>query len=440
MLGYRVVLVTAARRPGDDRVEMLPPSIALLAETLPLVRALAQAESAPVTRLHWSGKSEEARANPDTRLVRRAAFDAALDEAAVAAGAIAIRPARVRRPRPTGQGWMVPIQTVFGPSGIATRFFVDATGRAGGLGGASRRVGPATVALSARWNDAGLAPGTVLVEALQDAWCWGAATADGGLETAVFVDMRSCAGRGRAALSDWQASLLRESTLFGPAVQGRRPDALSLCDATPRTTDAAVGPDVIRVGDAAFAPDPLSSQGVQCALRAGVQAAVVVHTILSGGDAEAAMAFYRETVRNSVAAHHVAAAGLYATHQTWQERAFWRTRAAGAEGSRATAAGPDLAPDAIIRLAPEAAVGSFPALVGERIERVPAICNASERSAIAWIDGLPVTQLLGGMEAGRHVSDIVASWSWALAPDRALFLMQVLLSRGILTRCDPGPF
>ena len=176
-------------------------------------------------------------------------------------------------------GWCVPIQTASGNRTIEARFFVDASGRTSGVAPRGQRFGPATIALSARWRTAAVPPGTVLVEASTDAWCWGAVTADGAIDTAAFVDMASCAGQGRTALMERLVRLLRESELFGLALRNATPGRLRISDATPMATTRAVERDAIRVGDVAFVPDPLSSQGVQCALRSGVQAASVVHTI-----------------------------------------------------------------------------------------------------------------------------------------------------------------
>jgi hypothetical protein len=69
------------------------------------------------------------------------------------------------------------------------------------------------------------------------------------------------------------------------------------------------------------------SQGVQAALRSGVHAVAVVHTILSGGDADAAITFYREAVQAAAIRHRAVMAELYSRHKRWRDRPFWRTRA-----------------------------------------------------------------------------------------------------------------
>ena len=85
---------------------------------------------------------------------------------------------------------------------------------------------------------------------------------------------------------------------------------IAICDASAFVDEDPFSEHEIKVGDAAIALDPLSSQGVQAALRSAVQGGAVVHTLLSGGDVGAALEFYRNAV-TELAAHHQTIAAKY---------------------------------------------------------------------------------------------------------------------------------
>ena len=105
--------------------------------------------------------------------------------------------------------------------------------------------------------------------------------------------------------------------------------------------------DAIRVGEAAFAIDPLSSSGVQTAIQTGLAAAATIHTVLSpGGDRAAALEYYTELVEAAAVHHQQTARGLYAEHATYADQAFWRRRSAGVD--RAARAAPRVGLDELL--------------------------------------------------------------------------------------------
>ena len=147
------------------------------------------------------------------------------------------------------------------------------------------------------------------IEAGPQGWSWSAPAPDGDRMAIAFVDVEalreaSCEQR-EALYVHW----MRSATLFRPLFAGLRVGGLVIRDATCRE---AAGPRTMRAvhaGDAALAMDPLSGLGLQAALRGGVHAAAIAHTILSDGDAFAAMEFRDRAHAEQLAAHlrHVAA-------------------------------------------------------------------------------------------------------------------------------------
>jgi hypothetical protein len=294
------------------------------------------------------------------------------------------------------------------------KFLIDAGGRGGALLGKRLPVGPATIALTTIWQQAELPPGTMLVEAMADGWCWGASAASGEMHTAVFRD-----AAGRPANP---ADLLRDTALFAGPLRAAKILRTAVTDATPRQAHDPAGKAWLRIGDAAFAPDPLSSQGLAMALRAGLQAAAVTHTILSGRDPEAALAFHRSSVADTAAHHAKTIARLYATPGNTP---FWQARR-----RREPLAAP-LHPNARLALAPQLVIGEMPALVGDHVEIVRAVKPASGR-AIAWISGIPAATLLGGWCNSYKAADVLQSWSRFFPPAQAQAIVEKLIEDEIL--------
>lgn len=437
-LGYRVLLVIADQPHGRQRTEVLPPSIETLQHSIPLGPALLDHPLAPFTRVRWSGYGEDLRPHSATRLVQRDLFDQPLVEIAAGAGVELIRSARARRPHRTPEGWIVPIDVAGGRRCVRARILVDAAGRRAGFARKSRLLAPATVALSARWTSAAVRVGEIWTEALPDGWCWGAGVADGVLEAATFISMAECRGRGRQALRQRYCELLRQSECFRAALRGAEPGAVRICEASARVDEDPAESDFIRVGDAAFAPDPMSSQGVQAALRSGIHAAAAIHTILSGGDADAAVAFFRDAVQAAAIQHRVVTADLYARHERWRDRLFWSTRAERV-ADRPIPAEPTqmVAVDASLRLSKDVAIVAAPALVGDLIERVPSVMHRSELRPVTWLNGHLLAPLLDRMESGGRASAILAGWSTIMPADEASSVLRWLMARGIVESCPP---
>jgi flavin-dependent dehydrogenase len=429
-LGYDVRLVAGPPRVGADRLEILPPGVAALADALPLAAALAQAgEPLRQKWLCWSGAPESLGTPAGTHLVRRALFDAALLNEGRKAGVRVMAPATAGHARRDRGAWVVPVQ---GGGGVAirTRFFADATGRVRGLlGGGSLPATPPTLAIAARWSVACPAAAALMVEAARDGWCWGAAAVDGMFESTVFVDAAAETKQTRATLVARHMDMLRETSLFAPMLRHARLLRTWVCDATPRAAAACVGADWIKIGDAALAADPLSSQGVQAALRSGLQAAAVINTVLSGGDDASAIAFYRNTLALLSHQQTRVAAELYGATPGGAHSAFWRQRQANPAPYRPALR---LAAETMVVRAEAAAIGAQPALLGDRIGLVPAIHLPAQDRPAGWLNGLPVGILLGDLDAPRKAGDVAHAWSALMPPDEAWWLLALLAENGAI--------
>jgi len=187
---------------------------------------------------------------------------------------------------------------------------------------------PSTVALSGHWHGTSLVPGPNRIEAGKTCWYWGARRPDGAFCAMVFVDGEQCRGRRRREIEADYRRYLSESTLLSDCLSGTLEGGVRLHEATPHQSADCVTDNSIKVGEASFSLDPLSSQGVQAAMSSAMQAGMVVHTMLTRPeDAEAAKAFYRDARKDAVERHRAAGARHYTAVLGTTPTPFWRERA-----------------------------------------------------------------------------------------------------------------
>jgi hypothetical protein len=212
----------------------------------------------------------------------------------------------------------------------------------------------------------------------------------------VFVDPEQCRGRRRREIeADYRESLSR-SELLRDCLRGAVENGVRLHDATPHQSAACVTQNSIKVGEASFSLDPLSSQGVQAAMISGVQAAIVVHTMLTHPeDAEAAKAFYRDAQTDAVERHRVAAARHYAAGLGAMRTPFWRERAAP---SLVSMSPPPMPPPPAFagraRLSREVRVEDVPIIERDHIAVRKGLHYPALGRPFAYLDGIAVETLL----------------------------------------------
>ncbi|MGH9418574.1 MAG: NAD(P)/FAD-dependent oxidoreductase, partial [Thermoanaerobaculia bacterium] len=88
--------------------------------------------------------------------------------------------------------------------------------------------------------------------------------------------------------------------------------------------DRLTGDGWLAVGDAATALDPLSSQGISKALRAGVRAAKAIREWLDGS--AASLESYAGAVAAEYDVYLAARNRYYAMERRWNDAPFWQRR------------------------------------------------------------------------------------------------------------------
>lgn len=256
-------------------------------------------------------------------------------------------------------------------------------------GFSSRRAG--ATALARLWTlPPGMAPRTV-VAAFRDGWAWFAAPGDG----RAMVQLVLASGRGRMpsrrVLSRHYEERLRAVAEAGSWLEGATAKGtVGAREATPVMTAPLLGADMLRVGDAAFAIDPLSGHGVYAALGGALAAVAVINTLCKRPEAaDAAQSLYLERGAQSFVRHGRIGRDFYARERRWPEHPFWSERRHWPDDEAAHPA-PDAAP-------PE--IAERPVIEDGFVVRREVITTADLPRGVWQVDGVALVPLLALAQA-----------------------------------------
>ena len=443
-LGHEVLLVERQAFPRHHVGESLTPGVWPLLDALGVVEEVRRGGFLPALEalVRWEDGSERrvrGHAGEPGLLVDRGRFDALLLGAAASAGVRVLQPAAARRPERTPEGWELPVLHEGRRLLVAARFLADASGRLSCLGGRKVPVSARTLALYGYWRGETPHGPETRVEAGPEAWYWGAHLPDGTFNAMVFVDPELLRERGigRRTLEPFYRELLGRSGLLGAWTAPRLTSAVLASDATCYRDTQPIERDRIKVGEASFSIDPLSSSGVQKALQTALSGAVAVHTLLVRPDnAQAALRFYTDDQRYCVEQHAAWAAGYYREQRSYQDRPFWKRRALAVPSP----APPDVRPltgtDELLqrrwRLASEVALVDTPCIVGDVIELRRALSHPRLARPVAYLDGVELAPLVEGLHEGWTMPQLADTWARRVPRRQGIAILGWLYRQGLL--------
>lgn len=436
-LGHEVCLLERVGPGGSRSVgEAFSAGVVRQLEFLGLGGAVEAAGSLrfPGSEVRWGTERFEHRpTHPDALTVDRRAFDAALLEAVVRRGVRVLRPAAARGAGRTPTGWAVEARTPDGPLTLHAGFVIDASGRAGFLPRKRSRISPPTIALFAYWRAPNL-PRIPRIDAGPREWYWGSPVPDGSYNAMVFLDRDDQRAESRSIESRYCDLIERSGLLAG--CRARIDGSVRARDAGAYSDALSTGPGYLKIGEAAFAVDPLSSSGVQISIRTALVASVVTHTILTHPDrTDLALAFYRNDHAEIVARHSAWAAQNYRENTRHAGEAFWHSRATR-EDSRALRKSPQ-GPSALHRedrLVPctQLAVRPMPCLVGDFVEVRSAVAHPSLDRPIVFLENANLAELMAEIRPGATVAEVTDAISRRIAQPEAERILMWLLERKLL--------
>jgi flavin-dependent dehydrogenase len=163
-----------------------------------------------------------------------------------------------------------------------------------------------------------------LIEAVADGWWYTAPLPGQGVVAAFLTDPDLAPAPGGRTAEAWirrlAAAPRTAARLSGHDLRG----PLRTLSASSARTLPVTGDGWLAVGDAAFAFDPLSGDGVDRALRAGRSAA----TALAAEDRSAALKTYSTEQEDLFVAYCRQRTAFYSREQRWPDCSFWARRAA----------------------------------------------------------------------------------------------------------------
>jgi len=435
-LGHNTVIIDRCLPAQPHRVESLAPPVLQILDSLALSEAVAAATVQCEMRalVRWESNSVQSKLLEfPTILVWRSLFDRRLRELAAKAGAHLLTSASGRTPerKPSG-GWLISVITSEGTVSITADFLVDARGKRRGT--SLHQEGPWTAALSAAWNCPNANYRETRIEAIENEWLWGCPLRDGLYSATIFLDPARIAGLRETERAGLYKKLVSHSQLLRNLLHGEMVSRIFVRDATSRIVKDLIGPDFIRTGEAAFSIDPLSSQGVQRAILCAIQGSAAVHTIRSGHDSLAAMAFYRDRQQHAAQQASLNATGYY-RESRYQTGQFWIGKGATINGTSPLQEpqyeGPSVLPS-YVRLSAAVQIVEVPVLSGNLIRPAPALSHPRLEQPIAYLGEIALAPLAYDLVDGLAREQLLRRWTERMPSQTAWHIFRWMCAYGIV--------
>jgi flavin-dependent dehydrogenase len=445
-LGHSVIVVEKAVFPRPHVGESLVESILPLLDELGLQTRVEEAGflRPDTAMVHWAGNHDYDRPMYGERgfQVDRDRFDKLLLDAAAECGVELLQPAQVLGIGQRDDFWLVDVSLPGRTVRVESNFLVDATGRVNLLGGKRLRTSAPMLALWAYWKNADITGAATRVESGACEWFWGAPLPDGTFNATVFLEPRRYREgvEQSGTLRTFYESLLVGSELLRCCLSGTRASTVSVCDATCYMAEEIVTPNTIKIGEAAFTIDPLSSQGVQTAIGTALHAAAVLHTISQRPEnTRMALLFYNSRQRDAANLHAASAASFYARGAEFYGTGLWSRRATGSQGgvfkpaqTRRPATLPEA--DSLIKISCDTRIMSVPCLKEDFIVEACGLTHSNLDHSLVFVENGALVLLLKELTHPLRLRDLMERWIRVIGPDSARRTFFHFWNIGIL--CD----
>ncbi|SFM82858.1 Dehydrogenase (flavoprotein) [Chitinophaga sp. YR627] len=386
-------------------------------------------------------------------MVDRAQLDQDLLELAVHRGLQLYQPARFESCKRTETIWTSTLRTDTGIISISSHFILDARGRRGNHMQDRVLTAPQTIALWAELPGQSL-PTDTLIEARPEGWIWGSPTPGGLFRIITFTDPETIR---QQSLTQVFSGILSATKLFSTAANSNI-SGIQTCSVFTYAHTDPWRDHYLRLGEAAFSLDPLSSTGVEKAMRFSLQAVIAINTILKTGQTGMAQSFYENKMIESIASHTHWTSGYYAQAWPGQEYPFWQKRslpyidAVGQSTpfyeklkTRFTPPPPP-GPQRLInmqqelprlwhetvRLSPSLIFEEVPCVIDDILQLRTAIRHPNLDREIAYVEEVELSPLLSMANKSATFGAIVEEWTTLLPFEQAVRIAFFLWDKDIL--------
>jgi hypothetical protein len=210
---------------------------------------------------------------------------------------------------------------------------------------------------------------------------------------------------------------------------------VAVCDATSFHAAEMISPLSLKVGEAAFTIDPLSSQGVQTAIGSALHAAACIHTILVRADStKIAMEFYHDRQTSSFQLHNEQTGKFYSEAALFYGTSFWLKRSKANQHSihdSGTDPKPPLPmPDVILTPSPTFVTKTYSCLCDDFIEARTALTCQESRYPLVFFGDIAVVPMWRQIAWPSSASLVVRTWAGSIGQQAALELLAMLWREG----------
>lgn len=433
MLGHAVAVVERSAHSTRVRGETMHAAGWPVLDQLGITREVLDTGARPIHRslVLWSDDAVSVREHGVPLLaVVRPRLDAALLELARRAGATVLQPATAAGGRRDRHGWLIAVEHAGRVIDVRARLLADASGRTAWRRTGREQLSARTSAMRGMWTGR-LVPAEARLEAIEDGWLWGAPVAPERYAVMAIVDADTPLGLGRYLTSLGASQLFRELDAIAQLAED-----LDYGDATGYAPRLACEHGLLRVGDASYSLDPLSSAGLPTALGSALHASAAIHTLLLHPEREPLVQrFYEDTRRSEIARHRAWAARLYG-ECAWRAHAFWDRRTAVQLVPQSAAAADDaVAYDPAtthVTLSAGVALEEMPCVAGDVIEPRLGVTSESRDRPFVWIAGIAIAPLVAPLVTRPMTTgELTATWRH-VPPARHRELLDWLLRERIV--------
>ncbi len=446
--GYTVCLIESDTFPRAHIGESLSAGILPLLKQLDV---LTDIENAGFYRpdaaiLHWGNidHSTPLAINKGSFQVDRGVFDKLLLDKAINTGVTVLQPATIEPPIDTGTQWRIEVNHRGQEKTLIAQKLVLATGRKTPVKNPLQRLSPPTLATYAYWKNSAINGIESRVEAITDGWLWGAPLPGGLFNIALFSDPDSRHFNSQAQIHQHYRQSLTHSQLLSGCLAGKIQGELHICDASAYVSKKPADNRHFFIGSAALGIDPLSSQGVQVAIKTALLATTALHTQLSSPQqSQAAIEFYSRKVNDIAHQHQKIAQRFYSEHAHRCNSTFWRRRTSAPVNKVIIKTVKKNVQHAYtphstqLKLSSEARLKKQPVHVGEQIKSIRALHHPSLARPVAFLQNIELARLLEFIENKSRTSrEIIHEWAPHTGIESAYKILAWLLEQKVVNTVE----
>jgi flavin-dependent dehydrogenase len=359
----------------------------------------------------------------------RGAFDALLVNECRQKGVEIIQPGLLKSltQRQSGQ-WDATVSFENKEQQLSSTFIVEATGRKSIIKTKKIAYQPKLVATFAYWELKPLKKESSFIEAGQDCWFWGAPINDTHFVLCVFSDPSKV--KEATSVTEFYTKVISQSTFSTDILNNGTQGEITVCDATPYYDSNVISEHFIKIGDAAYTMDPISSQGVQKAIKSGVQGAIVVNSILKKNKASIAISYYKNLIAAEVKKNKRWSSDFYNEQSLFRNSPFWESRKKVTQPSISNER-ISLRKDTILELNKKGDFLMVPILESDEVTELEGFVIEGHDEPYVFIETIHIVPLLKAMHL-KTLQECIKMTSESVKNQNPIKLMEWLLYQGVL--------